>query len=88
MPGLNQDWRSLGHLFIEYIEHTELFKDSRTYDMEVLENTKEHQRKNTECGIYSIYFMTSLLENKDPEYFINERITDDEMFSLRDKFFN
>jgi len=57
-------------------------------NMELLENSKEHQRKNTECGIYSIYFITSLLENKDPEYFINERITDDEMFSLRDKFFN
>jgi hypothetical protein len=56
--------------------------------MELLENSKEHQRKNTECGIYSIYFITSLLENKDPEYFVNERITDDEMFSLRDKFFN
>jgi len=63
-------------------------KNKFDYDMKVIENSKEHQRKNTECGIYSIYFLTSLLENKKPEYFINERITDDEMFSLRNKFFN
>jgi len=52
---------------------------------------REHQMKNTECGIYSIYMITSLLKNeKKVEDFTSEtkrRITDDDMFKLREKYF-
>ena len=49
---------------------------------------KEHQKGNTECGIYTIYFLTQLLEGKkSPKYFQTHRITDKEMFKLRRKYF-
>jgi hypothetical protein len=50
---------------------------------------QEHQYKNTECGIYSIYFLVSLLENaKTFNYFKHHRIGDKEMLKLREKYFN
>jgi hypothetical protein len=49
----------------------------------------EHQRSNTECGMYSLYFIVQLLtENKSPQYFFKERIRDEEMEKLRNKYFN
>tara|TARA_B100000965_G_scaffold384925_1_gene385642 strand:+ start:34 stop:954 length:921 start_codon:yes stop_codon:yes gene_type:complete len=58
-------------------------------DFEYLENKKNHQRKNTECGIYCLYCITELLENnKEPEYFLTHRIPDKKMEELRYTFFN
>ena len=54
----------------------------------IIESSKEHQKKNTECGIYSIYFLTSLIDNKDYKHFLRKRIPDKEMFKLRNVFFN
>lgn len=49
----------------------------------------EHQRGNSECGMYSLYFIIQLLtENKSPNFFLNERIKDEEMEKLRNKYFN
>lgn len=49
----------------------------------------EHQNGNSECGMYSLYFIIQLLtENKPPNYFLNERIKDEEMEKLRNKYFN
>ena len=52
-------------------------------------NKKEHQRKDTECGMYSLYFIIELLENKKtPEHFLTHRISDSEMEELRKQYFN
>lgn len=49
----------------------------------------EHQNGNTECGMYSLFFIIQLLtENKPPDYFVNERIKDEDMEKLRNKYFN
>lgn len=49
----------------------------------------EHQNGNTECGMYSLFFIIQLLtENKPPDYFITERINDEDMEKLRNKYFN
>lgn len=53
------------------------------------ENKKEHQRQDTECGIYCIYCVTQLLhENKTVDCFMNKRITDKDMKQLRSSYFN
>lgn len=50
---------------------------------------KEHQKGNTECGMYTIYFITELLKgNKTPDYFNNNRISDEEVHVYRKIFFN
>lgn len=55
-------------------------------------NNNEHQKKNSECGMYSIYFITSMIEEKfDPSFFTKEykkRIKDNKMNTLRKKYFN
>jgi len=51
-------------------------------------NTYEHQYGTTECGIYVLYFIISLLEKKKPKYFTSRRITDKEMEKFRNVFFN
>ena len=58
-------------------------------DIKYLENKKNHQRKNTECGIYCLYCICELLtNNKEAEYFLSHRISDKQMEELRYKFFN
>ena len=52
-------------------------------------NKKSHQKNNTECGIYSIYMISELLqEKKSVDYFLHNNIPDSEMFQLRNHFFN
>tara|TARA_B100000035_G_C21035142_1_gene570502 strand:- start:742 stop:1623 length:882 start_codon:yes stop_codon:yes gene_type:complete len=57
-------------------------------EMKIYESNIEHQKKNTECGIYSLYFLTYLLKNNNYNHFLDKRISDEEMFKLRNKFFN
>jgi len=48
-----------------------------------------HQKGNTECGIYVLYFITEMLEgNKNFDYFTKNKISDDEMEKYRKIFFN
>ena len=49
----------------------------------------EHQYKNTECGMYSLYMIILLLTtNNTYEYFIKNRVTDGKMEKMRFKLFN
>lgn len=50
-------------------------------------NTKQHQRGNNECGVYSLYFIASRLEGKDCNYLNNKIVRDNEMNKYRQKFF-
>lgn len=61
---------------------------------------KQHQYGNTECGMYSLYFITTLLTEETGEgkklhtnqekidYFTKKRIPDKYVFDYRKKFFN
>lgn len=49
----------------------------------------EHQKSNTECGMYSLYFIISLLTDEKPhDHFMNKRVTDRDMKKLRNEYFN
>jgi hypothetical protein len=50
-------------------------------------NKRRHQYKNTECGVYCIYFLTSFLEGRAFENIVENIITDDKMFEKRKDFF-
>ena len=54
----------------------------------IYENDVEHQKEDSECGIYSLFFIISLLKNKDPGDFLKERISDEKMERLRKVYFN
>jgi len=61
-------------------------------------NDYEHQFQNTECGMYSMYFIISMLteklgkKNKNRkeifEHLQRVRVSDNKMNKLRDKYFN
>ena len=48
----------------------------------------EHQYENTECGMYSLYFIISMITDEhDYSYFMKHRITDNMMKQMRLKYF-
>lgn len=49
-------------------------------------NKKVHQKENTECGVYSIYFLIKKIKTEDP--INNKRITDKNMRDFRKYIFN
>ena len=50
-------------------------------------NTTRHQRKNSECGVYSINFIVKMLEGHEFDTICRNVIDDDTMNSYRDSFF-
>ena len=51
-------------------------------------NDRRHQYKNSECGMYCLYFIIALLKNKPFNTFLNKRIKDEQMEETRKKYFN
>ena len=48
-----------------------------------------HQESNTECGMYSLYLIVTLLKDvHDYTFFKKTKISDDAMENMRDKYFN
>jgi hypothetical protein len=65
-------------------EATNLGKSLKFYT-----NTSEHQKGDTECGMYSIYFITEMLSDfKNLDVFLKGRIDDKTVFNMRGKFYN
>ena len=60
---------------------------SLNIDLKEIINKTTHQSSNTECGMYVLYIIISLLKNKECPNF-TERIPDKEMEKLRKIFFN
>ena len=56
--------------------------------MEISEVTKRQQFSESECGMYSLYFIIELLKDKPFSHFNNDKIPDWKMRKLRSKFFN
>jgi len=49
----------------------------------------EHQYENTECGMYSLYFIINMVtDTHDYQYFMKHRIPDENMKKMRLKYFN
>lgn len=52
-----------------------------------LQNTIQHQYKNSECGVYSIYFILNRLSGKSFHHLIHTIIKDDKMNQFRNFIF-
>jgi hypothetical protein len=58
-------------------------------DFELSINNNKHQFKNTECGMFSMHFIINMLKGKNTfEMVCNSKISDDEVFKLRNKYYN
>ena len=51
-------------------------------------NTVQHQKANSECGVYSINFILRLLKGDSFDTIVNNPVRDDEMEECREKYFN
>ena len=53
-------------------------------------NRKQHQKRNTECGMYSLFMIVNLIEGtRTPEEFMRgDRIPDSHMLEFRKEYFN
>ena len=53
-------------------------------------NRKQHQKRNTECGMYSLFMIVNLIEGtRTPEEFMQgDRIPDSHMLEFRKEYFN
>lgn len=47
----------------------------------------EHQKKNSECGMYCIHWQTAMLQGRSFDDYNKKRITDDEVNRFRKKYF-
>ena len=50
-------------------------------------NDNKHQYKNSECGMYSIYYITQFLEGKTFDQVSNTIMSDDNVYKYRYKFY-
>lgn len=48
----------------------------------------EHQKKNTECGVYVLFFLKTMLNENNWKLFKNDRISDEEIHKQRAIFYN
>ena len=47
----------------------------------------EHQMEDTECGVYSLYFISTMIETPDFKVFKTKRIPDKDMEKYRHVYF-
>jgi hypothetical protein len=74
--------------YVQKLIHT-IKQQGQQYNIrfKVKQNKVQHQKGDSECGMYCLHFIISLLENKPLSYF-NKRIPDSKVFSMRNVYFN
>jgi len=62
---------------------------NKNLDLRFYTNKVEHQKGDTECGMYSIYFVTEMLADfKNLDMFMKGRINDETVFKMRKDYYN
>lgn len=90
-PGEICYWDSYGmrpnHEVVNLIKRLENQAKTLGHQVNIKINKRRHQYKNTECGVYCIYFLTSFLEGREFEDIVENIINDDDMFKKRKNYF-
>lgn len=64
------------------------FSKSISKTFKLRENKRQFQFKNTECGMFSMYFLIQFLNKFEFKTIINSNIDDDKAYKLRNKYYN
>ena len=56
-------------------------------DLDIRYNKTQHQKGNSECGVYSINFILRLLKGKTFDHLTRKRLTDNQVNKCRIKYF-
>ena len=71
--------------FMKLIE--EYMRDKNKNNIDIRYNRTQHQKGNSECGVYSINFILRLLKGKTFEHITRKRLTDEQVNKCRIKYF-
>ena len=71
-----------------YVEKIKKFLKSKDIEAEYKINTVEHQQGNSECGVYSMYFILRFLKTGDFEKVTSIRVPDEKINEARKIFFS
>ena len=63
------------------------YKSIKNKELEFLYNDIPHQRKDTECGIYCLHFLETMLKGTDFDDYIQNKRGDEYMQKFRSYFF-
>jgi hypothetical protein len=77
--------------FINRFAKNKIIKQGRKLNMEFefFKNKKRHQYRASECGMYCLYFIIKMIEDKIHfKDFANNKIDDSKVFKLRREYFN
>lgn len=67
--------------------YKKLLSLSVEHKVKILMSSVVHQRKNTECGVYCLYFLDSRLRGRDFSFFTDKRISDENIQIFRKYLF-
>jgi hypothetical protein len=65
----------------------EYFESNNINNIDIRHNPTQHQRGNSECGVYSINFILRLLKGKTFDHLIRKRLTDEKVNKCRLRYF-
>ena len=71
----------------DYIETCNNFQAKKEDIVDMRHNPTQHQRGNSECGVYSINFILRLLKGKTFDHLIQKRLTDEKVNKCRFRYF-
>ena len=72
--------------FTKKVQNQAISQKQGNYELIISE--KRHQYSESECGMYSLYFIIRMLKGMKFRNFVGGRIKDDIMKKLRKKWFN
>ena len=72
---------------IQILDLIEKLQKQNNYRFDILYNDIDHQKGDTECGVYCLHFLTEMLQGKNFEDYVDNQLSDKEMEQFRKKFF-
>ena len=72
----------------KFVKTIQKQSESLNLNYEFYYNCKKHQYSNSECGMYCLYIIVKLLEGRNFHKLMENRIEDNIVFNLRQKYFN
>jgi hypothetical protein len=63
------------------------FEKSKISNIDIRHNQTQHQKGNSECGVYSINFILRLLKGKTFDHITRKRLTDEKVNKCRLRYF-
>ena len=68
--------------------YSKLLDLSLKFKVDIKFSTVKHQKENTECGVYCLFFIDKRLRNYPYDYFLDKRISDENMKIFRKYLFS